>query len=88
MVFIGNILYQSVTKCNKIVYLEKKSEREEKKRNKSDKWFYIEILVYPSVTNCNKTAYLEKKSEREEKTRTPRRSISHLHWAKSIDREI
>ena len=22
------------------------------------------------------------------KTRTPRRSISHLHWAKSIDREI
>ena len=61
-------MYQSVTKCNKIVYLEKKSEREEKKKgNKSDKWFYIEILVYPSVTNCNKTAYLEKKSEREEK---------------------
>ena len=26
MVFIGNILYQSVTKCNKIVYLEKKKK--------------------------------------------------------------
>ena len=31
MVFIETILYQSVTKCNKTVYLEKKSEREEKK---------------------------------------------------------
>ena len=48
MVFIGNILYQSVTKCNKIVYLEKKIRKgREKKRNKSDKWFYIEIVVFP-----------------------------------------
>ena len=68
MVFIGNILYQSVTK-----YILKKNQKgKRKKRNKSDKWFYIEILVYPSVTNCNKTAYLEKKSEREEKKNVTR----------------
>ena len=40
MVFIENILYQSVTNCNKTAYLEKNQEgKKKKKRNKSDKWF-------------------------------------------------
>ena len=46
MVFIGNNLYESVTRCNKTAYLEKNSGREENQRTNGPENAHLRPEIY------------------------------------------